>query len=104
MSLHNYKKASDYEVCKWLEESKELNLTPEQKGNMRNYEIVRFAPFEFYKEKKKINNVFVRLTLPMYSIVLLSLYIYLPINFIISGRWGYKRITWFLNWQNRLGI
>ena len=104
MSLHIYKKASNYEVNKWLKESKELNLTEQQKRDLESYELIRFSPFEFYKEKKKVSNVFFRLTLPFYFVTLVLLFALLPIAFIVTGRWGYKKITWFLTWRNRLGL
>ena len=104
MSLHRYKKASNYEVSVWLKNSKELNLTDQQKRDMDFHELIRFAPFEFYKEKKKVSGVLFRLTLPIYFIMLVLMFTFLPFSFIINGRWGYKRINWFLTWQNRLGL
>ena len=48
MKLINLKKVPNYKVEKWLENNIK-ELTAYQREWMRNEEIVRFAPFEFYE-------------------------------------------------------
>lgn len=88
MKLHNLKEASNYEVENWLIDN--LKLTKDQQYNLRNYEFVRKSPFYFYKKKEKINNIWFRLTLLFFPIIWIFLFITLPINFIITGKWGYN--------------
>lgn len=45
------RKASTYEVQEWLE--KKLDLSSYQRSKLYNEEIIRFAPFDFYKDEKK---------------------------------------------------
>lgn len=103
MNLLRYKRANDYEVRNWL-----INNIPEltkyQEEKIRDEEIIRFSPFYFYKEPKKVNNPLIRLTIIFYPIVWLLLFIGLPINFIFTGKWGYGGIKWFMRWTNACGL
>jgi hypothetical protein len=90
MRLSNLKRASDYDVEKWLTE--ELNLTPYQKEKMRDRELIRFTPFDFYedKQKEKISPLW-RITIFFFPIYLILLYIGLPFTMLFTGKWGYGR-------------
>lgn len=90
MRLSNLKEASDWDVEKWLAE--ELDLTPYQKEKMKSSELVRFSPFEFYepKAKEKISPLW-RLTIFIFPIYLILLYIGLPFTMLFTGKWGYGR-------------
>jgi hypothetical protein len=58
--------------------------------------------FTIYVHKKgKKSSLLWRLTLPFYPVVLLILILSLPINFLITGDWGYE-LLWFRNWTERL--
>lgn len=106
MRFSNLKKASDYEVNDWL--SEELELTPYQKERLINRELVRFAPFEFYKQKTKEKvSFFWRLTILIIPMYIILLYIGSIINYMINGKWGLSRT--FLDkfhypWMNKLKI
>lgn len=104
MSLHNYKKAQNHEVEKWLKD--ELNLTDYQKSKIYSDEIVRFAPFEFMKRRKRVSNIWFRLSIIVFPIILCLLYLSLPFKFILSGSWGYSRksIQWFDIWKTNIGL
>ena len=103
MKLLNLERVSDHSVEKWLcENIKEL--TPYQKQCLRDDEIVRFAPFEFYKRTKRVENIFIRLTVIFLPFVWIFLFIGLPLNFIIKGRWGYGGLKWFSKWTNACGV
>lgn len=105
MKLSYLKQASDYEVEKWLEES--LDLTQYQKEKLFNNEIVRFAPFYFYKVIEKQTNFWWRLTILIYPIYWILLFSYLPINWIFTGKWGYARKfidNFHSKWTNKLGL
>jgi hypothetical protein len=104
MNLHNLKEASNYEVEEWL--IKELNLKKDQQRNLRDQEYVRFAPFYFYKTKKNIKNIWFRLSIIFFPFIWLLLFISLPINFIITGYWGFdtKKLKHIFNWMNNIGL
>lgn len=88
MKLTNLQHASDYEVEDWLK--KQLDLTPYQKEKLRDSELIRFAPFEFYKHRKQVKtSILWRLTIIFVPIYLLLLIISLPIKFVITNQWGY---------------
>ena len=62
---------------------------------------------EFYSIKQKPVRFWVRLTLPLALILMLLMYIYLPINFIIKGKWGYeihKNKFQIYNWLKMLHL
>jgi len=103
MNLINLKKVSDYDVMNWLER-KIPDLTDRQKRIMRDSEMVRFAPFDFMERRKKVNNVWLRLTIVVMPIVLLGLIASLPFNFIITGKWGYDRVEWYSKWVSKCGL
>lgn len=105
MGIHNYKKASNYKVIEWLENSIK-ELTPYQKQKIRDDEIVRFAPFEFYERRKPVKSVWLRLTIIVMPIVWLLIFVSLPFNFLITGNWGYKyeKVKWFDVWRNSVGL
>jgi len=103
MRLINLKRIDNYEVEKWLED-KIPELTTYQKERIRDDEIVRFAPFYFYKRRKKVNNVFIRLSAIFIIPVFLVLIIGLPFNFLITGNWGYSGLKWYSKWTNACGI
>ncbi len=105
MKLINLKNVPDYKVQKWLENSIR-ELTPFQKEWMRNDEIVRSAPFDFYERGKRTKNPIVRISIVPYLIVGLLLFIGLPFNFLFTGNWGYKSksLKWFTKWSNALSI
>lgn len=113
MKLIYLKKASDYEVEKWLE--KKLDLSPYQREKMRDHEIVRFSMFSFYvketsedREKKKKNFLW-RVTLIFWFIyVLLLILVALPLKWIVTGNWGLQPGKFVENfhkpWARKLGL
>ncbi len=105
MKLHNLKPAHDLDVSEWIQKSIP-ELTAYQKEKIRDNEIVRFAPFEFFKIKKPVKNVLVRLTIILMPIVWVLIAISLPFNFLVTGQWGYgyKRMRWFMDWQHAVGL
>lgn len=104
MNLRNIQKANDYEVENWLKESIP-ELTSYQKSKIYDNEIIRFSPFEFYKEKETTSNIWLRLSVIFLPVVWIILLLFLPITFILTGRWGYnKRFNWILNWMDKVKI
>ena len=97
--LRNLEKASNYQVHKWFEENI-VNLTQYQKEKMRDDEIFKFCPFQFYVEKKSSSSFLYRLSTPLFCLVWVLLACSLPINFIITGNFGYKNLNWFEKWLN----
>lgn len=104
MNFRNIKKASTYEVESWLKKSI-VELTPYQKNKMQEDEIVRFSPFEFYKEKEVTSNIWIRLSVIFLPILWGLLFVFMPLTFIFTGRWGYgKNFNWILNWMDKVKI
>lgn len=106
MRFSRLKRAHDFDVIKWLENS--LELTDQQKQKLYDQEIVRFSPYYFYKkaEKKKVGFLW-RLTLIAYPIYWILLFCFMPIKAIITGKWGYGRnfIDKFHNkWLQKLDL
>lgn len=103
MNFTNIEKASYLEVQSYLKKS--LNLTDYQMCKMYDNDTIRMSPFEFYKRKKKISNIWLRLSIIFLPIVWLLLFIGLPINFIITGRWGYNsKFNFIINWLDNLNV
>lgn len=105
MKLHNLKKVSDYEVQNWLEKSIP-ELTAYQKQKIRDTEIVRFSHLEFFKRRERVKSIWWRLSLIIFPIFWVIIFISLPINFLFTGSWGYshKRIGWVETWMHKMGI
>ena len=57
----------------------------------------------FYKAEKVSTSLAVRLTLPFAFILMVILFACSPINYIISGHWGYNWL-WLSNWLKQLGF
>lgn len=88
--LSNLERARDHEVEKWLEE--ELELTPYQKERMRNNESVRLSFIYFYKNKPTKNPSLIwRLTIIPFFLYYVIAFCFLPINYLITAKWGYSR-------------
>ena len=105
MNLINLKRASDYDVNKWLEKNIK-DLSPYQKEWIRNEEIIRFAPFYFMQEREKVNSIWLRFTIIFILPVFILLLIGLPFNFFITGSWGYsdEKIKWYSKWASSCGL
>lgn len=62
---------------------------------------------DFYTEERVNVPIWIRLTLPFALVTMLIMFILLPINFIITGGWGYdlrKNNTAILNWFRALRL
>ena len=61
---------------------------------------------EFYTEERVKVNPLVRLTLPFGLLVMLIMFIGLPLNFIVTGNWGYSlgEKNLILNWLRALKL
>lgn len=106
MKLSQLEKAEDFEVKEWL--IKKLDLSPFQRNKLISDEIIRFAPFEFYKRRKREKvNVLWRLTLIIFPIYLFIIVLINPIKWIITGEWGYGRKfidNFHSKWVRKLGL
>ena len=100
MRLINLKRVSDFEVRQWLEKNIP-DLTQDQKEKIKD---IRFAPFRFYKRGKKVDNIFVRISIIFIPFVWIILIFGLPFNFFVTGKWGYSRIEWICKWLTACGI
>lgn len=61
---------------------------------------------DFYTEERKPVHFLTRLTLPFALILLILMLIFLPLNFLITGRWGYSlgKDNYILNWFRSLRL
>lgn len=64
---------------------------------------LRDLDMEFYQTEKIKSPIWIRLTLPLAFIIMIVLYILMPINYIITGHWGYKYES-LTNWLRSLGL
>lgn len=102
MNLFSLKRASTLDVERYFTE--ELKLSPYQKE--KAHDVFRESPYYFYESKEKTKSVWVRSTIFAWFVAFVLLVIFLPVNFIITGRWGYddKKIRWYINWTDSLGL
>ena len=102
--IYNLQKSTHFEFENYL--AKELKLTSDQSYHLRD--VVRCSGFYVFKEKPKTNsNILFRLTIFIFPIWLLILFISLPFNWIITKQWGYSdKIGEILigKWANKLQI
>ena len=105
MKLTNLEPAWDSEVESWLIEK--LEMTPYQKSKLIDSELVRKAPFKFYKRPKKDKiSVWWRLTLPLFPVYIVLLFLTLPIKFMFTGKWTYGQKfydNFHAKWIRKLG-
>lgn len=62
---------------------------------------------DFFCEKPTPVNIWIRLTLPFAILTIIVMFIYLPVNFLITGVWGYtisKSNPRLLNWFRSLNL
>ena len=104
MRLFDLEKVQDRDVMGWIEKSIP-ELTAYQKEKIHDNEIVRFAPFYFMRRTKKVNNVLTRFSVIFLLPILILLLIGLPVNFFITGKWGYsERMRWYGRWVSSCGL
>jgi hypothetical protein len=90
MKLHNLERAQEIEFNQWL--TKELELTQYQREVLHNKELIRFSCFYLYKKADKVGtNILWRLSIVPFIIYFILLGCFIPIYFIITGKWGYGR-------------
>jgi hypothetical protein len=85
----------------------ELGTILEKRALNKPQDIVDYisrSGLQVYKRNQKINNPWLRLTIVFFSITWLIFFIFLPINFLFTGRWGYSGMKWFQNWGRNLGL
>ena len=103
MKMINKVRVSENEVKKWLYDNIR-DLTETQKRWIRDEEIVRFAPFEFYKTPKRVTNVFYRFSVILLPIVWTLLMVLIPFKFLLTGKWGYDNLEWWVKWVRNCGV
>ncbi len=64
---------------------------------------LRGTNLQFYYTESVSASLWIRLTLPFAFIVMIGLIIFMPINFMITGRWGYKWES-LTNWFRAVGF
>lgn len=64
---------------------------------------LRGSDMEFYYTEKVKSPIWIRLTLPIALVVMLTLFLLMPVNYMITGHWGYKYEP-LTNWLRSLGF
>lgn len=81
---------------------------PELKGIDREEMCDRFITLdiEFYSEEKTPVSFWVRLTFPFLLVLVILMIVFLPVHFLISGRWRYPlhKMVWLKNWIRAVGF
>ena len=102
MNFRNLKRANKYEFENWLV-SNLPNISKSQKEAILYNEVLNYSGFYLFKRVKKVKSIWLRMSIVLIPFVWLILMILLPINFIITGSWGYgKRLDFILNWLDSL--
>ena len=65
--------------------------------------VIRSMGVTIYKNEKVETSLWIRFTIILFPIAFRILFAFLPINYIISGKWGYN-IKWLKDWVDALGI
>ena len=65
----------------------------------------RELKMDFYTDEKTTIKPWIKFTLPFALLAMSLMFICLPINFLITGNWGYSiKDTWILNWFKSLRL
>lgn len=99
------KEESGYKVADYLD--RKLNLTRDQYQKLisDNCEIIEMAPFYVMKKEEVKGSFLFRLTIIFILPVLFFLLLFLPFNFILTGKWSYDtegRARWVYRWFSKL--
>ena len=70
MNISNLKRASHYDVRKWLENKLELTTRQKEKLYCDGDELLRFSKYHFYERTEKQTNLLWRITILIYPIYL----------------------------------
>ena len=106
MKLSKLKQVREHEIEDWLVDS--LELTDYQRQKIRDEGIIRFSEYYFYKQRKEKKPSFLwRLTIVLYPLYIILLFLFLPIRYVFSGKTYYGQK--FLNdfhypWINKLNL
>lgn len=75
-------------------------------GSEEMCDRLRSLGLNFYTEKLTPVKWWIRLTLPFALIVMLLMILFLPFNFLITGKWGYSlgEKNYILNWLRSLKL
>lgn len=65
--------------------------------------IIRSMNVTIYKNEKVETPLWIRFTIILFPIAYIVLFAFLPINYIITGKWGYN-IKWLKDWVDALGF
>jgi len=66
-------------------------------------DTIRSMGVTIYKNEKVETPLWIRLTIILFPVAYIILFAFLPINYIISGHWGYH-MKWLKDWVDALGI
>lgn len=106
MILKNYRTVSEFEFVNTMNKHVELGDYRAQKikewlGNSREFYIVS-------RKEKERTSVWLRLTLPLWFAFLILSILFLPIQFLFTGRWGYTHKKGigklYSKWSRKLGL
>jgi lipopolysaccharide export LptBFGC system permease protein LptF len=101
--LTRLKKVDMWEYRRWLKDNIP-DLSEIQKDVIDDPDgFVRWqSPYRIYKEVEKKTPFWWRFTLPVYLIVFLLLFLFMPIKFFFTGNFRYGGIDWMLSWHEKL--
>lgn len=104
IKLSNLTEARTYEVADRVKD----NLEEENISINRHdlCEALQAAPFRYYKRVKKVNSLWVRLSIFLLPVAFVALLIGVIVKWFGTGIWGYKydRIQWYYKWTDALGF
>jgi hypothetical protein len=82
----------------------ELETPPSTKLSLTEFfQLIDDYGLMIYRESKVKTPIWIRLTLPIALVVMLTLFLLMPVNYMITGHWGYK-IEPLTNWLRSLGF
>ena len=64
---------------------------------------LRGTDLEFYYSERVETPFYIRLTMPFCLIVMIIFLILSPLNYIVTGKWGYRWV-WLSNWVTSVGF
>lgn len=104
MKLFNYRIL--YKEDAYYELDRYLKLTKEQREIIHKDDY--FMPFHLLKdiENHSVPSLWMRLTYPLFLLTLLVMFVYMPVNYITTGRFSYNEhkipFKWVFNWGRKL--
>ena len=93
-----------YEIKSSFGISCAIERAPESKLSVHEFwELLEDNDVKLFIKKKFDTPFWIRFTLPLFILVFILLFLFMPIKYMLVGKWGYHW-EWIRRWSQALGL